>query len=409
MGKFFQKIKGKLISIGAGIGLTFILIMGFFAGVMETESTSSATYSGSYSDYVNLGDYIVKTDEEDAMPALSKSQLETAIKACYSGQGQKNMLSVLDDLISVQSNDKVNAAFMVAITQVESSGGTAWDAIDSSTYNWMSVSWGSLWNGDSGKTYTTHHVWCCYSSFNEAIKKFGVYMTQSDYYFKNNRFNVDDISVPYCDSNWATSVKREIDKMYSAVAETIPQTTADSTSTGRFENGKYTFGSRTYTVFNQHNYMDFFGYNSNGARTINSAGCGATAIATCLSGFKSGETPSTITKHCIGKGYNYTCDDNYAIPKWLGEYGLKGDRVDGFNQDAVYNHLKSGKPVILNYAGSLVLTSGSSYYTDGHFTALLGIEGNEIFNGDPGGLSGYVTKTNLQNVTLRGYYLVDKK
>ena len=401
-----SKAKSIITKVATSVLPVVIIIGGIAMGLADSGGTTTAYADGaSYSDYVNLGDYIVKTDEEGAIPALSKGQMETAIKSCYSGQAQKNMLSVMNELMSVQSNDKVNAAFMIAITQVESSGGTAWDAIDSSTHNWMSVSWGSQWNGDSGKTYTTHHVWCCYESFNEAIKKFGVYMTQSPYYFQNNRINVDDISVPYCDSNWATSVKKELDKMYAAVAETLPQ------DSGSFSGDTYEYKGHTYKLYKQGNYNTPFG---GSGKTIATSGCGCVSISICLSGYGINVDPPSLTQTCASK-YGYTYAGGSVITNWLKEYGASGNYYGwGSNSiDEIRNHIKKGNPVIFNIGqGGVLYRIDGSYgsHPYGHFVALLGVdeEGN-FFVGDPcEAKNGWVSANNLKNATPWGYYLVEK-
>ena len=168
-------IKSLLSKFGYVLVMLFIIII-FIGSVIVAfvkSGISASAFSGDYYDYVNLGDYIIKVDEEGAMPALTKEQLKTAINKCYSGQARNNCLSVLDDLISVQSKYKVNAAFMVAVAQKESTCGTGWQAIDPNSHNWFSILYGSKWNGASGKTCTGGvGTWCWYDSFNEAVQKY---------------------------------------------------------------------------------------------------------------------------------------------------------------------------------------------------------------------------------------------
>ena len=128
-----------LIAIGIlVIGIVFIvaLIISFFDAAI---SANASSYSGNLSDYTNLGEYIIKTDEANAIIPLSKSQLKTAIDKVYSGQSHDNYIDNLDAFIEIQDKYKVNAAFAVAVAQTESSGGTNWDFISPSTYNWYSI------------------------------------------------------------------------------------------------------------------------------------------------------------------------------------------------------------------------------------------------------------------------------
>ena len=57
---------------------------------------------------VTNDDIIVNVTKSVARLVLSKDQLKTAIKACYSGQAQKNLLDALDAFYSIQQNYKVN-------------------------------------------------------------------------------------------------------------------------------------------------------------------------------------------------------------------------------------------------------------------------------------------------------------
>lgn len=163
-----------------------------------------------------LGQYIVKTDISGAMPSLTKEQLSQAITKCYSGDTKENLLGAIDSFIYIQNNNKVNAAFGVAVTIIESGGGTGWNAIDPSTHNWMSVT--GSYNGQSYRNPNSSNprVWCVYPSFDEATKDFGDLIQNSPYYFQNNRYTVSEIAVPYCDETWGVRICEELDKLYEA-------------------------------------------------------------------------------------------------------------------------------------------------------------------------------------------------
>ena len=111
----------KIKSIGSGICITAIVIGGVLGGLADSSSsTGSSSYSGDWSNYTDLGEYIVKTDESGAMPPLTKQQLKNAIDKCYSGEAHKNYISQLDSFISMQNKYKLNAAFAVCVAQTES-------------------------------------------------------------------------------------------------------------------------------------------------------------------------------------------------------------------------------------------------------------------------------------------------
>lgn len=99
----------------------------------------------------------------------------------------------------------------------------------------------------------------------------------------------------------------------------------------------------------------------------------------------------------------------------MNEYGLKGAREEwtgAVSPNRILNHLKEGKPVILNIGGTLVLNDGTSndYSAYGHFITLLGLDSNgNVFVGDPYGGDNYTKMKNICNSGPKGFYLVDKK
>ncbi len=90
------------------------------------------------SNSVTAGDLIVKTDEPNAAPTVDKSTLERGIRSWVSGAQQVNALMVLDKVVEIEQNYKINAVFIFALLQQESSIGTAnstWVAEN----NWTSL------------------------------------------------------------------------------------------------------------------------------------------------------------------------------------------------------------------------------------------------------------------------------
>lgn len=390
-----EKFLGKAKSIGLGLGVGVVTVGAIIGGIVES-GTSTSAYSGDWSSYTDLGDYIVKIDEAGAMPALTKSELKEAIDKCYTGKAHDNYISELDSFISMQSKYKVNAAFAVCVAQTESTGGTGWDLIDSSTYNWYSI------QGSAGGGYVDRNgtSWNKYSSFSDANDGFGSLISEN--YFPTGKISVETVGVMYCNppTQWSNSVKLLLDKMYATVAP----------EGGSFNGDVYKNAGKTYKLFNQHNYQDSFA-----GGTIDQRGCGVTSVAIIVSAYKDGETPPSIAKSCepkygntVNPKYGYV-DPNGVFHRYLGDYGLTCKEYEGFNGDNIINHLKSGKAVIFNYSGTLTINEGSGYYTDGHFTTFLGINGDNIFVGDPAGVSGETTMAKIMATNCKRYFLVDKK
>ncbi len=386
----------KIVAIVISVCIAIGAVIGFFTVL----SAKASSLSGDYSSYTDLGDYIVKTDEKDAIPTLTKAQLKQAVDSCFSGKAHDNYIAELDGFIEMQKKHKVNAAFAVAVAQTESTGGSNWDLISSSTNNWYSI------QGSHGGGYVDRNgtSWNSYKDFTEATDEFGKLIEEN--YFPQGKISVDTVGTIYCDppTEWAASVKAHLDKIYAAAGVEIPK------SSGVFSGDTYRFGEHNYKLFKQGNYNDSFG----SGRTIASAGCGATSIAICMTGYGVDVDPSSLTKRCASK-YGYTCDLGNISP-WMEEYGFKGDYY-AFGSDAyekMYNHIKSGKPVVFNIgAGGVLYRIDGSYSSHpyGHYLTLLGVnEKGHFFVGDPSsGSNNWTTIENLKNSSPYGYYLFDKK
>ena len=118
----------------------------------------------------------------------------------------KNIVDNTEAFMKMQDKYGINAAFAAAVTIVESSGGTAWAAIDPSTHNWFSFR-------------STSGGWKSFDSFASAVDYFGYLMTSPNchYYVQDGRKTVDQIAEPYCvpPGPWATAVKKAMDYAYS--------------------------------------------------------------------------------------------------------------------------------------------------------------------------------------------------
>ena len=130
-------------------------------------------------------DYIVDITKSSSNLVITDANvLREAINSIYTGQAKSNLLSQLNTFLEMQSTYNVNAVFAIAVTQIESSCGTNWAAIDSSTYNWMSMT--GSYNGNSYRNPNSSNprTWRVYPSFREATLDFGNVIANGSYYFQ---------------------------------------------------------------------------------------------------------------------------------------------------------------------------------------------------------------------------------
>lgn len=285
---------------------------------------------------------------------------------------------------------------LYALHKQNQRGGTGWDYISSDTYNWYSIK-GSIGGGYIDRKGTS---WNVYSSFSEANDEFGSLIANN--YFTEKKITVETIGTIYCvpPTPWSNSVKDLLDRMYATV----------EIEGGSFNGESYKYAGKTYKLFNQKDYQDSFA-----GSTIAENGCGVTSVAIIVSAYKNGENPPSIAKSCEPKygdtvfpKYGYG-NPNGVFHRYLGDYGLKCVEYEGVNGDNILKHLKSGKAVIYNYGGYLKMNDGRGFWTSGHFVTLLGLEGDNIFVGDPAGYSGETTMANIMAAGPKRYFLVDKK
>lgn len=165
----------------------------------------------------NAGSIVVKIDEKNAAPILTKSELQKMIKKNFSGEQKKNLLNVIDDLMYIQDTYNVNAVFAIAFFEKESACGTKGNAINEPTYNWANIK--GNYNGvsyidDSGTE------WRKYSSFNEATRDFGDYMANSEYYFQDKKYTTLSIGKIFVEKNhteWVREVSYRMTELYDSV------------------------------------------------------------------------------------------------------------------------------------------------------------------------------------------------
>ncbi len=187
-------------SVGTVLGVVLLIVLGVFGALVGLGAlfSGSASAAGAQNSGIYLNnDLIVKTD---MMPeiVLTKSKIENTIKTHYDGAMETNLLGVIDELAKIQSENKVNAVFAIAVFQTESGCGTGWDLISSSTYNWQSVQkWGgTLAPGEYVDREGT--TWASFESFNQATLDFGKYISEHSAYFQSEKYTISQIGATYC-------------------------------------------------------------------------------------------------------------------------------------------------------------------------------------------------------------------
>lgn len=155
-----------------------------------------------YTAYNSSSSLIVKTDISGAAPTVEKSKLESGIKNWVSGEQQANALSVLDKVIEIEENYKVNAVFIYALLQQESGIGTA-DSTWVAENNWTSL------------TALGHRY---YETPQENLDKFVTSTICGSYYFNVGRYSVHQIGEVYCADPpppvWADGVVEKMLALY---------------------------------------------------------------------------------------------------------------------------------------------------------------------------------------------------
>ena len=155
-----------------------------------------------YTAYNSSSSLIVKTDISGAAPTVEKSKLESGIKNWVSGQQQANALSVLDKVIEIEENYKINAVFIYALLQQESGIGTA-DSTWVAENNWTSL------------TALGHRY---YETPQENLDKFVTSTICGSYYFNVGRYSVHQIGEVYCADPpppvWADGVVEKMLALY---------------------------------------------------------------------------------------------------------------------------------------------------------------------------------------------------
>ena len=104
--------------------------------------------------------------------------------------------------------------------------------------------------------------------------------------------------------------------------------------------------------------------------SISSIGCSITSISIVLTGYGINVNPANLANH------------NYLVQHYS-EYGISCSR-DSATSENITEHLKNGKPVVVEISGNLKAGGATKYYGQ-HFIALLDINSSgEVYVSDPG-------------------------
>lgn len=312
--------------------------------------------------------YIVKTDEPGALTPVTKEQLIAVITANFSGQTRTNALSIVDTLIRCQDNYKVNAIFVVAFAQIESGIGTA-NTSHVRNNNWLSWNLGAV-----------------YSSPQENVETVMRNIATGSIYFTKGLITIDDIGHKYCPNcdeyptqgdDWVRNVTAWVKRLYDSLGMGEPDYDVDT----------YTSSSgRTYKNYKQDSGSPWES-NEFAGGTMKSSGCSITSVAIILSGYGNNSTPEDLRVEVGGKVTD--------LVSLLNRHGISGTRPNrAFSAEEMINHLKTGKPIIVNVKGEWTASTG-------HYMTLVDYRNNngrdEVYVLNPGTVNS--TKNGWVNIS----------
>lgn len=338
-----------------------------------TGETPDYTLSDDEYSQLNVDDLIVKTDEPNALRAVSKDELIAVISSSFSGNERTNALSLVDTLIDCQNKYKVNAIFILAVAHQESSIGTA-NTSHVKNNNWLSWSLGTN-----------------YASPQDNVKIVMGNIATGLNYFTQGKITIKDIGYTFCPNTtdyptqgdgWVLGVTSWVKKMYSALGKNIDSTGANTDVT----TDTYTVDGKTYSNYKQDSGSSWSN-NTYAGGTMKDSGCSITAIAIVLTGYGNNVTPETIRQDANGKLAD--------LSGLLQKYGVSCSRPDRIlTKDEIVTHLQSGKPIIANVQGEWTSSSG-------HYMVLLDYRNNngveQVYVSNPGTVNS--TKNGWVNIS----------
>jgi hypothetical protein len=320
-----------------------------------------------YVNNINVDDLIVKTDEQGALRPVTAEELVGIISAMYTGKMKTNAQSIVNTLIECQETYNVNAIFILAMAQQESSVGTA-PTTWVKNNNWLS------WDGITAK----------YSSPQENVETVMKDIATGKIYFTKGKITIKDIGYTYCPNtddyptqgdDWVVGVTATVKKMYSMIGIDITETNTDSTEQKSLT--YYEVNGCQYPFYKQDSGSSWEN-NSFAGGTMKSKGCSITSIAIILNGYGQKDvTPETIRSEIGGQ-----LTDLQTILK---NHGIESEREDKkLTKSEIITHLQSGRPIIVH-----VKNIDSDFWTTSeHYMVLLDYRNNngiqQVYVSNPG-------------------------
>lgn len=335
-------------------------------------------------DEINVDDLIVKTDEEGALPPVTKEQLIGIINSMYNGKRKSNATSIVNTLIDCQENYNVNALFVLAFADQESNIGTAntkWVRQN----NWLS------WN--LGQEF---------SSPQDNVETVMRNIANGGNYFRQGKITIKDIGLTYCPNDppdyphqgddWVINVTNKVKRMYRMLGIDLGDTGGGSSGAGDGNDvrGTYTVDGRTYKEYKQDSGSSWE-QNSFAGKTMKSSGCSITSVAIILTGYGQDVTPEDIRKEVGGKITN--------LVTLLQKHGVSCNRPGrALTAEQIRTHMQTGKPIIVNVKGEWTSSTG-------HYMTLLDYRNNngreEVYVSNPGTVNssknGWVALSRITN------------
>lgn len=329
--------------------------------------------------------------------ALFITDVETLKTALAAYSNSSKLIANAENFLNMQNTYQVNALFAAAVSITETSAGTKGNAVNGCN-NWFNIT------GTNGPYKTTTnaggetHNWRIYASSAEGINAFGNLIANGSYYYKENRYTVEDIAARYCPNTpayptqqegWANSVMAQITAFYSAAGIDISQYVNSGTGGGGITGAAGEGYRGIYTTASGKSYVEYLQYSGPWAEnayadgTMHHKGCSVASVAVILSGFGIDKNPEDIRPKN---------GSMISIEGVLRENGLTVNTVNKPSAAEVLNHLNTGNPVIIYAGGPKRGYSGQWSSTTGHFFPVLEANGNQ----------GYVS--NVGSSTKTGWY-----
>ena len=286
----------RQILISLAIAVLIGIIIGGGAFIGSGSGSSSSASSAFDISTIEKGDFIVKTDEEGALPTLSKEQLKKACN-CLSGEQKTNALKFIDALKEAEDKYKVNAVFSLSVFRKENGIATDKSGIlGKGTYNI-----GSLRGSYKGQSY---NGWRKYPNYDEAIVDYADNIANGSYYFKAGKYNVKDIGTVYCTppDEWIKIVKEYMIEFYKSAGVSTGNDSGTVAKGGEGTLGVYTSTSgKKYNLYLQGGNAPWANNDYGNDHSMAKAGCGPTAEAIIASAYNGSITPETARADIVKK------------------------------------------------------------------------------------------------------------